>query len=491
MHPEQIEAVDAVLAGRDTLAVLPTGYGKSLIYQVAALLRDRPTVVVSPLVALMADQERAMTAHRVPVVRIDSTVGVRARREALARIQPGAPLVVLTTPESLDADDLREALHACPPWLLVVDEAHCISEWGHDFRPAYLRLAAQRRELGGPVGLGLTATATPHVQADVVERLGLSDPRVVTRSPFRANLRLSVKLARGDAKITLAGLRIRRLPRPGIVYCATTAAVDGIARGLARGRIATAPYHGKMTKSDRQAAQARFMRHRSKIVMVATSAFGMGIDKPDVRYVLHYQAPGSLEQYVQEAGRAGRDGAPATCELLFDPADLDIQRALQQKSRPHPGQLRRVANALAAWAGEGRTVAVAELALSAAVPQTVARSVCAQLEGVGVVTRGADKRYEVSVGTRELHEATDDLVGRLEVVRRSDEQHLQDVQAYATTQECRAAFLRRYFGEENPPRCGQCDSCRASPQPPPGAGKKRGRRRGRGRRRSGGETSAG
>ena len=449
--------------------MLPTGFGKSLVYQVAALCRDRPTVVVSPLVALMADQERALVRRQVPVVRIDSTVGVRARREALARVQPNASLVVLTTPESLDADDLRAALKAAPPWMLCVDEAHCISEWGHDFRPAYLRLAAQRNALGDPVGLALTATATLHVREDIVVRLGLRDPLVISGPPYRPNLRLAVRIAHGDQKTVLLGRRIQRMKRPGIVYCATTRAVDGIEAALSRARLPAAKYHGKMTKADREKAQARFMRPRSRIVMIATSAFGMGIDKPDVRWVEHYQAPGSLEQYVQEAGRAGRDGKPATCELLFDPADLDIQRALQAKSRPGPGQLRKVANALAAWAGEGRSVAASELALSAGVPQTVARSMAAQLEELGVVARDDDKRWRVRVPPRELHAATDDLIGRLEILRRQDEQHLADVEAYARTTECRAAFLRRYFGEPDPPRCGVCDRCRAPTNAEPDA----------------------
>jgi ATP-dependent DNA helicase RecQ len=460
LHPEQAEAIAAVLAGRDVLAVLPTGFGKSLVYQVAALCRARPTVVVSPLVALMADQERALHRRQVPVVRIDSTVGVKARREALQAIRPEAPLVVLTTPESLDADDLRAALKASPPWMLCVDEAHCISEWGHDFRPAYLRLAAQRTALGDPVGLALTATATPRVRSDIVARLGLHDPLVIAGPPYRPNLRLEVSIAQGDEKTATLGRRIKRMERPAIVYCATTRAVDGIEAALARARIPAAKYHGKMTKADREAAQARFMRPKSRVVMIATSAFGMGIDKPDVRRVEHYQAPGSLEQYVQEAGRAGRDGKPATCELLFDPADLEIQRALQAGSRPGPGQLRKVAHAFAAWAGEGRSVDVAELALSAGVPQTIARSMSAQLEEIGVVHRDDDKRFTVLVSPRALHAATDDLVARLEILRRQDEQHLADVEAYAHTTECRAAFLRRYFGEVDPPRCGVCDRCR-------------------------------
>ncbi len=449
-----------MLAGRDTLAVLPTGFGKSLVYQVAAVVRGRPTIVVSPLIALMADQEQALRRRRVDVVRVDSTLRVGERRDALTRVAEGGSLVVLTTPESLDAPDLRAALDAAPPWLLCVDEAHCISEWGHDFRPAYLRLGVQRDALGGPVVLALTATATVRVREDIAHRLALRRPETIVEPPYRPNLHLAAQVVSDDDKIEQTARRVKRWPRPGIIYCATTRAVDGIASALARARIGAAGYHGRMRKADREQAQHRFTRTKTRIVMVATSAFGMGIDKPDVRYVLHYHAPASLEQYVQEAGRAGRDGKMARCELLFDPTDLDIQRALLAKSRAHPGQLRKVANALAAYADEGRDAGIVELAAAAGVPQTVARSTCAQLEGLGVVHRDRDKRHRLLVSVRQLHAAVDELVAQLDAQRRGDEQRLQQVEAYARTDECRSVFIRRYFGEDDPPRCGRCDRCR-------------------------------
>ncbi|MGB7216950.1 MAG: RecQ family ATP-dependent DNA helicase, partial [Gammaproteobacteria bacterium] len=354
LRPEQERALRALLDGRDTLAVLPTGYGKSLLYQTMALMLDRPTIVVSPLIALMADQQRALEKRRLPVIRLDSSLRAAERRAALERLAAGGPLVVLTTPETLESAEIGQRIADARPALLTVDEAHCISEWGHDFRPAYLRLGRQRERLGDPQVLALTATATPRVREDIVARLKMDDPELVVAPPHRDNLRFSAHVVDGHGKLAVAGRLLRRLQRPGIVYCATTVEVDRVFRALERARIPADHYHGKMRKADREAAQERYMRPTKRKVMVATSAFGMGIDKPNIRYVLHYQAPSSLEQYVQEAGRGGRDGRPCHCVLLFDPADVDVQRHLLAQGRPRPDQLRRVAKALAAWGGEQR-----------------------------------------------------------------------------------------------------------------------------------------
>lgn len=487
LRPEQETAMRAILEGRDALVALPTGFGKSLIYQVPAMILERPTIVVSPLIALMADQEHALKSRGVPVIALHSRLRVGERRAAVERMERGGRLVVLTTPETLEAAALAQSFERARPALLCVDEAHCISEWGHDFRPSYLRLGAARARLGNPVALALTATATPRVRDNIAERLRLRDPVVLVAPAHRENLRLTVEIVPGSAKFAALGGLVRALRRPGIIYCATTVAVDQLAGALARARIPVVRYHGKMRAAERTVAQREFMRPSRRLIMVATSAFGMGIDKPNIRFIVHYQAPGSLEQYVQEIGRAGRDGRPAQCILLFDPADLEIQERLQSLSRPSVRHLERLESALVAWAGEQRTPTAAALAFSAGVPARIAEALLSDLEQAGLIER-EDDGVILSVPPEEFRAGVRDLVAKLKTFDFEAERRLKAVADYAQSGDCRSVFLRRYFGEANPPRCGTCDRCGGAevtaPSDGPPAKNRSAKRRRRRRRRS-------
>ena len=461
LRPEQEFAMLAVLNGRDALVALPTGFGKSLIYQVPAMIFEQPTIVISPLIALMADQERALKRCGVPVVALHSRLRAAERRDALERLKTGGRLIVLTTPETLESAATAPFFERAQPALLCIDEAHCISEWGHDFRPSYLRLGDARKRLGNPPALALTATATPRVRQDIAKQLRLHKPRVLVAPAHRANLRLTVDIVPGAEKFRAAARRIKGLRRPGIIYCATTTAVDEVSSALGRARIPVTRYHGKMRAADRDAAQRQFMKPSRRLIMVATSAFGMGIDKPNIRYILHYQAPGSLEQYVQEIGRAGRDGHPAHCILLFDPADLEIQEHLQALSRPSVRHLDRLEAALTAWTGEERAPTPETLAYSAGVPERICEVLLSDLEEAGLIERDQEDGIRIAVPPDSFKAGVRDLVTKLKTFRYEGERRLRLLADYAQSKECRSVFLRRYFGEDHPPSCGTCDRCRA------------------------------
>jgi ATP-dependent DNA helicase RecQ len=487
LHREQERAIGSILAGHDILLILPTGGGKSLCYQLPSLLLPRPTVVVSPLLALLEDQFLKLQQLNVPAVRLDSTVGAADRRAALARIAAGGSLLVLTTPETLAGAELGSLLEKQPPGLVAVDEAHCVSEWGHDFRPAYLALGQRLASLQASHILALTATATPPVRDDIVRYLGLREPEVIVSSPHRHNLMFSVRDVRGDEKLRQLAKLARRLPRPGIIYCSTTKTVEDLWLALRLIKVPCARYHGKMTDKDRTEHQARFMKKGKRIVMVATSAFGLGIDKPDIRYILHHQAPASLEQYVQEAGRAGRDGRRADCILLHDPDDRAIHESLLLKSRVRPDQLYKLGHALAAWAGEARTPTPAALALSAGLGLRTTAALLAVLEEADLI-RHADGTIEVRTAADAIERESRSLAGQFETLRTQDGRRLDAVAEYAAAPDCRAVFLRRYFGEDDGAPCRICDVCRGGAERPEKfwapivPTRRRGRRRGRRRR---------
>lgn len=323
----QERAMRAVLKGRDTLVVMPTGAGKSAIYQIPALLLDGPTVVVSPLISLQRDQVEGLQETGIEdAAEANSTQKKSERDETFEALEQGDLQFLFLAPEQLANEETRAELCAAKPALVVVDEAHCISAWGHDFRPEYLELDDAIRELGRPPVLALTATASPLVRDEILQHLDMDDAEVVVHGFDRPNIHLAVeRFADGRSKREALLDRVQEAHKPGIVYVARKKTAEELAGELWQRGVQGVYYHGGMSASERERAQAAFMDNEFEVV-VATTAFGMGIDKPDVRFVFHYDIPDSLDSYYQEIGRAGRDGEPADAYLFYRSEDLGIRR---------------------------------------------------------------------------------------------------------------------------------------------------------------------
>ncbi len=321
-RPGQQALIEAVLGGRDCIGVMPTGSGKSLTYQVPARSLGGTTLVVSPLIALMKDQVDALRARGYRATFVNSSLSPEERRERVQGIRQGRFELVYAAPEGLEAS-VGGVLSGTRLSLIAVDEAHCISQWGHDFRPAYRNLAGLKERFGGVPVLALTATATRRVAADIAQQLAMREPFVYRGSFFRPNLRLQAVKKGGAVRSREAILRhVRARPgERGIVYCATRKAVEGLAADLREHGVGALPYHAGLDAGVRTRAQDAFREGAAELI-VATIAFGMGIDQPDIRYVIHRDMPGSIEGYCQEIGRAGRDGRPSDCVLFYSWADV-------------------------------------------------------------------------------------------------------------------------------------------------------------------------
>ena len=464
-RPGQVEAIENVLAGQHTLVVMPTGAGKSLIYQFAALHLPRVTVVISPLIALMKDQVDSLARRQIPATYINSTLPSDEQSRRLQSLVAGKFQIVYVAPERLRSAPFQETLRHVTVGLLAVDEAHCISQWGHDFRPDYLRLAAVREQVGNPTTVALTATATPQVQDDIVRLLGLPSAQRIITGFNRPNLTFEVRYA-ADAPaklLTLQNLLADVKDGAVIVYVGTRRDAEEVAEFIRDvAKLPAQHYHAGMNAEERTRIQDEFMSGKLSVV-VATNAFGMGIDRPDVRLVAHYNVPGTLEAYYQEAGRAGRDGAPARAVLLYSPQDRALQEWFIENDAPAPEEVRSLYDALQSSNRTEVWTMTDDLSLLTGLHDVKVRVGLAQLESAGCIQRLGDEGTRMLLHLGEWNEsAMKTTAANVEERRRQRRAQLQRMIAYAETNACRRRIILNHFGDPSPadaPRC--CDNCLA------------------------------
>jgi ATP-dependent DNA helicase RecQ len=467
----QREVIGSILEGKDAVVVMPTGSGKSLCYQLPAMILEGVTLVVSPLIALMKDQVDALQARGLPATFINSSISEQEQHARIDSLKRREHKLVYIAPERFRSSRFNAALQQIPISLFAVDEAHCISTWGHDFRPDYLRLRNVIKSLDKVQTLALTATATPYVRSDIVQQLGLNRPQTFVSGFDRPNLSIEVlHTQREREKIA----RIRSLARAtsgsGIIYASTRKAVEQVGAKLKALDLKVSEYHGGMSDAMRVRAQDDFMSGRTQMI-VATNAFGMGIDKPDIRFVVHYQMPGSIEAYYQEIGRAGRDGLPSTCVLCFNYADKNTHDFFIEGSYPDISVIKQVYDSLAGTELKRIELSTTEIARRAGETNEMAvQSALYMLERAGHIQRtapalnrgGRGAQQGRSIIMLDTEPATKLRLDPMEVSRRGEleRRKLRAIIDFCYTDRCFRAHILNYFGDRKSERlCGTCSNC--------------------------------
>lgn len=458
-RPGQARVVRAALEGRDVVVIMPTGSGKSLCFQLPGMELQGITLVISPLIALMKDQVDRLREQGIRASFINSTLSAEELREVEADITSGQIDFVYTTPERIAVPEYREILTRRPIDLFVVDEAHCVSQWGHSFRPDYLSLGVAVKHLGNPPVLALTASATDEIIADIIEQLGIPEAEVVHTGFYRPNIALRIVGVEGEAEKDSRLIQGIHREGPGIVYAATTGAVDRIAESLQGIGVKVAAYHGRMSAKRRKESQDRFMSGDVN-VMVATNAFGLGIDKPNIRFVIHYHMPGSVEAYYQEIGRAGRDGLPAEAVAFYAADDEKLQKFLAATPYPDDSDLVNAYHAIELAIDQQLNASTTAIFSKSPLPKNRMKVCLALFESKGVTMQ--EKRGQHRLLKPDL--TRDQLEGigqsaRLRAERLTIRQ--QQMRELSGTSRCRWDFVLEYFDDKTlaDARCGHCDNC--------------------------------